>query len=101
MSYYFLAVVDVHDKESYRRYQQGVAPIIMPHCLKVHAITENVDAVEGEFPGSILVLFEFESAKVFRSWWDSDEYTELKKLRHAAGTTHLAIGFESTELPAF
>lgn len=99
MSYYFLAVVDVHDWQTYRQYQEGTIPIVLPLGVTIHAVTNEAKSVEGEFDGTTVVLLEFADEDTFRKWWDSEEYGEVKKLRLASADTKLAVVFERTSLP--
>jgi uncharacterized protein (DUF1330 family) len=99
MSYYFLAVVDVHDWQTFEKYQEETIPIVLPLGVTIHAVTNDAKSVEGEFDGTTVILLEFADEDTFKKWWDSEEYGEVKKLRLASADTKLAIAFERTSLP--
>ena len=40
--------------------------------------------LEGTHDGRGLVLFEFPSMDAIRSFWNSSDYAEVKKLRHGS-----------------
>jgi uncharacterized protein (DUF1330 family) len=49
---------------------------------------DGVTVLEGERAEGRTVMIEFPSEEVLMQWWNSSEYTELAKLRHASVTTH-------------
>jgi uncharacterized protein (DUF1330 family) len=100
MSYYFLGVVNVRDWQTYSKYQQASIPLVLPLGVKTHAVTDDAKVLEGEFDATTVVLLEFADEATFRKWWDSEEYDEVKKMRHASSDTKLAIAFEGTSLPS-
>ncbi len=48
--------------------------------------TNKIEAVEGGYEGERLVIARFADRKTFDAFWNSPEYQEARKLRHAAWT---------------
>lgn len=97
MSCYFLGVVSKHDHEEYAKYSQANVGLVSGLDLKVHALTDEVKVLEGEFDATSIVLLEFSDDAEFRKWWDSDEYAKIKPLRHASADTLFAVTFGEDE----
>jgi uncharacterized protein (DUF1330 family) len=93
MSCYFLAVVNKRDAATFARYQEATVPLVAPLRVKIHAVTEDVIAQEGDFNATTLVLLEFASKSEFSKWWDSEEYRAVKPLRFASADTRFAVTF--------
>jgi len=49
------------------------------------------DVVEGEFPLKHALVFEWPTRQAASDFWDSDEYTEIKKLREGAAVIQAII----------
>jgi len=79
---YFIAKVDVTDREGYRQYLEtgaglvdaaGGKKIVVPH-------TEH-ELVEGEWDPERLVVIEFPSYAALRKWYYSEEYAAARQYR--------------------
>ncbi len=93
MTFYFLAAVDKHDRETYGKYSQANRNILKTLDFKPLALTDDFETLEGDTNGSSLVLLEFPDESEFRKWWDSPEYAEAKKLRIESSEMRFAITF--------
>lgn len=57
-------------------------------------ISEEPEVIEGEWHGRLVM--EFPDQQKARAWYDSPEYSEVRKIRWACSTTNMALfpGFE-------
>ena len=85
---YFIAHFTVHDADGYRSYEKGFFPVLKPYGARFVTFDDGVTVLEGERAEGRTVIIEFPSEEVLMQWWNSAEYTELAKLRHASVTTH-------------
>jgi len=85
---HFIAHFTVNDTDGYRQYEKGFFPVLKPYGARFVTFDDNVTVLEGERTAGRTVIIEFPSEEILMQWWDSDEYTELAKLRHASVTTH-------------
>jgi uncharacterized protein (DUF1330 family) len=84
MSAYFVVNATVKDMDLLNEYIQGAAASggIVP--LKLLAMDNDAETVEGTPAGSRVVLLEFASKEDFRKWYDSPEYQSVVGKRFAA-----------------
>lgn len=94
MSYYFMAVMTQHDADVYRQYQQQTAAIVARCNGRPLSVNAEFTIVAGDTQPNVIVLLEFPSEADFGSWWNSDEYAVVKKLRERSADTVLGVGFE-------
>lgn len=101
MSYYFIAATTRHDVEKFTDYLQKVTPVLLANNCKPLSVNAEFKVMGGDasIPGGeaqpdIVILLEFPSKADFDSWWDSDEYVELAKLRHESSTAWIGLGVE-------
>ncbi|TQC45953.1 DUF1330 domain-containing protein [Rhodococcus sp. WS4] len=93
MPYFFLALVDKHDREAYARYSAANREILASLDVKPLALTDDFTTHEGDPNASSIVLLEFPDESEFRKWWDSPEYAEAKKIRMSAADLRFAVTF--------
>jgi len=85
---YFVAHFTVNDPDGYREYEKGFFPVLKPYGARFITYDDSVAVLEGERAEGRTVMIEFPSEDVLMSWWNSPEYRELAKIRHASVTTH-------------
>ena len=90
MSVYFVVYQNVTDPERYGEYFNAVVPLI-DQCGGRLIAQGTPDVMEGAILGQRVVILEWNSRQDFLSFWHSDEYTEVKKLRQGAADWQAAI----------
>ncbi len=93
---YVLANIDVHDPELNARYRQLARPVVEKCGGRYIIRGPELEKWEGNFDLKRLVVIEFPSIEAARTWYKSDEYREVMKLRLASATSHLVLaeGFD-------
>ncbi len=86
MAAYFVALLDVHDREEYQRYLDGAGAVLARHRGRALAVEEQPIALEGEWPAGRTVVIEFPTIEDLQRWHESPEYREIVGHRHAAAT---------------
>lgn len=81
MTAYFIAHVDVLDREAFREYQRGVLQTIKPFRGRVLAASP-AERLDGAAPRNHNVIISFPTREDARGWWDSDEYKQIIPIRH-------------------
>lgn len=87
---HFIAHFTVTDPEKYRVYEKGFFPILTAHGGKFLTYDDAPIVLEGEWEEGRTVILRFESEDALMTWWNSPEYQELAKHRHA-GTTSYSV----------
>lgn len=85
---HFIAHFTVNDADVYRQYEKGFFPILKPYGARFVTYDDAVAVLEGERAEGRTVIIEFPSVEVLMDWWNSPDYVELAKIRHASVTTH-------------
>ncbi|MBN1631180.1 MAG: DUF1330 domain-containing protein [Thermoleophilia bacterium] len=86
MACYFMARIQVHDHESYRRYLRGTRPLLERFGARVLAADEGVTVLEGEWPADRTILIEFADEQTAKKWYASPEYQAIAEHRRGAAT---------------
>ena len=92
---YLVANIRVKDKEKFAAFSGMAAPVIKAHGGKVLARGPGAERHEGSVEG-IVMMIEFESIDIARTFYLSDEYQAAKAVRDACSETDLMI-IEGTE----
>lgn len=91
MPAYVILDVSVHDRETYDRYKAVSGATLTAHGGKFIVRGGRTEALEGGWAPERLIVLEFESTEQAKGWYDSEEYREPKKLRHAASTGRMLL----------
>ena len=91
MSSYFIALIDIHDKQRYQQYLDGFDEIFEKFEGKVIAVEDNPRILEGNWPAGRTVIIRFPDDAELRRWYDSDEYQTLAERRKEASIGQIAI----------
>jgi uncharacterized protein (DUF1330 family) len=78
---YVIYQSDVADEARYEDYKALAAPSVVAAGGKYLVRGGDGEAMEGELPASRTVILEFPSRTAALEWYQSPEYTEIRKLR--------------------
>jgi len=95
MSAYLVASVDIHDPETYRKYEQGATEILKDFKRKSHVSDLGWELYEGDVGANHFVIVEFESMDEIKRFYNLDSYKEVMKLRLASATTNFMVAMPS------
>lgn len=96
MPAYVIGQVTVHDSAEFNNYLAEFMSAFTPFSGKVLVSTEQVELIEGQWPKTRTIIFEFPTMDHAKRWYDSDEYQKIIQYRLKAATANvvLADGFE-------
>ncbi len=97
MPAYVVAMMSVHDAETYREYTDRTPPTVKKYGGRFLTRGEPVSTVEGETYDGRMVLLEFPSKADVESWIADPAYQEAMEFRHAASTMHMLLLQECAE----
>jgi len=86
MPAFVIADIDVHDLERYEDYKAGSPASIAEFGGRFVARGGAVEALEGDWEPSRVVIIEFPDADSVRRWYHSDGYQALKAIRDEAAS---------------
>ena len=91
MPAYAIFDIVVTDPERYEDYKKLAPPAIAAYGGKYLVRGGQLDALEGDWNPSRIVVLEFPTAEHAKAWIDSPEYREARALRHATASTNAIL----------
>ena len=91
MPVYFLAAININDRDGFQKYAEAGFASLQGHTCEVVSIDDDPELLEGSVPGRHMVLLKFNSREDLRRWWDSADYAKAKPFRHTAADTPFII----------
>ena len=91
MAGYVIVNITIRDPVLYEEYKRLAAPTVSAYGGRYLVRGGAVDAREGAWTPSRLVVLEFPSMERARAWWDSPEYAPAKAIRQSCADTQLVI----------
>ena len=89
MTAYLIAEVDVHDPDRYEEYKR-LAPGAIEACGGKYLVRGGETTLfEGDQEPKRVVILEFESMEKAQAFVDSEEYREIKAIRHATAVSRI------------
>lgn len=91
MPAYVVAMISVHDPETYRQYTERTPAIVKKHGGRFLTRGGAVTALEGPgFDGRMVVL-EFPDRTAAEAWFADPDYSRARAFRHAASSARLFV----------
>jgi uncharacterized protein (DUF1330 family) len=84
MSGYIIAKVKISDMDKYQKYMKVTPATILKYNGKIIVQGGENTTLEGEPVNERVVVIEFPSLELAKSWYNSIEYQNAKKLRDGA-----------------
>lgn len=84
MPAYVISMMTISNPESYEGYRTLAGPAVAKHGGRFLARGGKHEVLEGGFPGSRVVVVEFESYDRAKSFYDSPEYRVAREQRRGA-----------------
>ena len=91
MASYFLAQINIRDREAYQQYLAGFDEIFDRYQGRVLAVDDSVDVLEGTWEYGRTVLIEFPDRDKLLAWYGSPEYQRLALLRRRSSDANIAL----------
>jgi uncharacterized protein (DUF1330 family) len=99
MTAYLIGEIEITDPVGFGTYAAGVGATLDAFGARVLARAGRTEAPEGTPPSGVLVITAFESLERLRAWYQSPEYAELLKRRHAATRSHIFAAEGTDQAP--
>ena len=96
MTAYAIVNVKIKDPERYPEYASRVPQTLEKYGGRYLVRGGEAEVLEGSWDVDRLVVLEFESRERFHEWYNSPEYTPLRRLRQEIADTQLVLvdGYE-------
>ena len=84
MTAFSIAHVEIRDGDAMARYSEIAGRVIVAHGGRF-LFAGVPEVAEGQWPsGRVIAVFEFPSMAELRSWYDSPEYAEARRIGETA-----------------
>jgi uncharacterized protein (DUF1330 family) len=90
MPVYFIAQVQINDQAGYQAYQEAAAKAPF-EGVKVLAMDDKPEVIEGKWAGPKTVILEFESEAKMKAWYDSPAYQAAARIRWKATDSNVVM----------
>ncbi|MGD8517117.1 MAG: DUF1330 domain-containing protein [Anaerolineae bacterium] len=103
MPAYVIAMMAIHDPDTYRKYTDRTPPTVKKYGGKFLTRGEPVTTIEGDTYADRLVILEFPSRDHVEAWFADPDYQEAMVFRHASSMMRMLLvqeGGDNTEDPA-
>jgi uncharacterized protein (DUF1330 family) len=91
MTVYFVALVDISDRDEFGLYEQGFMDIFSRYGGKILAVDDNPTVLEGSWPHTRTVLMSFPNAEELERWYHSPEYQAISQHRRNGSRADIAV----------
>jgi uncharacterized protein (DUF1330 family) len=93
---YAIFTETIRDQAGYEAYVEKAIPTIVEAGGRPIVVHDDPEVLEGQSPGSRIVVLEFDSMEAARSWYSSPAYQAVVGERHASAEADAVIvgGFE-------
>lgn len=91
MTAYIITQVDVHDPRTFDEYRAKAGPVLAKFGGQFLVRGGAMEVLEGDWPYPRGVLIKFRDRETAKRWHESEEYGEIKKLRHASARANMIV----------
>lgn len=88
---YYVAEFEVTDPVAIKPYRENVESTLKPYGGHFIVRGGNTLSLEGTAPERRLVIIEFESVERAQAWYNSAEYTALRKIRQQSAKADIYV----------
>lgn len=81
MPTYLISTIEVHDPDGYEEYKKLVPPLLAKYGGRFVVRGGAIEFKEGDWRPKRVVVVEFESMDKARTFYDSPEYAQAKRIR--------------------
>jgi uncharacterized protein (DUF1330 family) len=91
MTAYMLARVLIKNPELYKRYTSNFLSVLVKYEGKLLSVDDAPDVLEGNATGERVVILQFADRAAAERWWQSAEYRDMVKYRHASAESQVLM----------
>lgn len=91
MTAYVIVDINVTDPTGYDEYKKLAPAAVELYGGKYIARGGRTETLEGDWAPTRLVILEFETIEQAKTWLDSSEYSEARKMRHATTISNMVV----------
>ena len=89
MTAYLIASIVIENAEAYAEYKQRVPQTIAKYSGRYLVRGGEGEILEGNWSLNRLVVLEFPDINALKTWYNSEDYKELKAMRQSNASTNI------------
>ena len=91
MSAFVIVDIEIVDPAGFGEYRKAVVPLVQRYGGKYVAVSDRVEALEGDWRPERIVIIEFDSVKRAKEWFNCEEYRAICEIRHRTAKTRIIL----------
>jgi uncharacterized protein (DUF1330 family) len=91
MSAYIIVEIDVLDPVGYEEYKKLAGATVAQYDGKYIVRGGKTEVLEGDWQPKRIVVLEFPTVEQAKSWLNSEQYREPRKMRHRTAKTNMIL----------
>ncbi|WP_167730469.1 DUF1330 domain-containing protein [Terasakiella sp. SH-1] len=88
---YSIVDVEILDPALFQKYVDGHQKTLEPFGGRFLVAGGNFDVIEGDWTPKTVVIHEWPNREAFQKWYNSDDYTPWKQIRHQAAKANVIV----------
>jgi len=90
-AYVVYTMLELTDPDLFADYRKAIEPLIESYGARRLAAAAKFDVAEGEWPGDIVTILEFDDKAALEHWYNSEEVSQVMAMRQKAARGNLII----------
>jgi len=91
MSAYIIGLIQIHDRDEYKKYQEGFREIFSQYKGEILVVEEEPTLLEEEWPYTRTVVLRFSDENEAKRWYGSGQYQTLAQHRFRAAKAKVIL----------
>ena len=79
----------ITDPDTMKEYSKGVGATVAKFGGEAIARDDGCEVLEGTYQPRRIIILKFPDMQALKGWYDSEDYAELKAMRHRSSTANM------------
>ncbi len=79
----------ITDPDAMKEYSKGVGATVAKFGGEAIARDDGCEVLEGTYQPRRIIMLKFPDMEALKGWYDSEDYAELKAMRHRSSTANM------------
>ena len=88
-AYLIVDQLGITDPDTMQEYAKGVGATVAKFGGEALARSDQCELLEGDYQPRLVIVLRFPDMDALKGWYDSDDYAELKAMRHRASSANM------------
>lgn len=88
-AYFIVDQLEVTDPDTMKEYSAGIGATLAKFNAKALVRGGAFETLEGDYQPKRMIMLEFSDMATLKAWYDSEDYAELKAMRHRSSSANI------------